>query len=155
MIKAAEWFKKHKIITSLLAFIFLWYVWFHPPFKSTDPASPMFVESLFRLRDYDHVRSFDIDKLKKDLSILFPVGTPKEYVDLMLIDRGGAYIVDQREYTHGKYRYKYQSISLWATPDAWIIDIYYDQNNKVEAIGFGTDFIVGKGYHPKDVAGDK
>jgi hypothetical protein len=153
MSKTTQWFKKHKIITSVLVFTLLWYVWFHPPFKSTDPASPMFVESLFRLRDYDHVRSFDIEKLKRDLPILFPVGTPKEYVDLMLVDRGGANVANQTEYTFGKYSYSYQPISFWFTPDAWFVTVYYDENNKVAAIAIGNDFIVGDNYKPVDNKG--
>lgn len=52
MSKAILWFRKHKIITSVLVFALLWAVWFHPPFKPTDPSSPFFSEKLFRMRDY-------------------------------------------------------------------------------------------------------
>ena len=144
MNKVLAFFKTHKIFTGILILFLLVWFCYSPPIKPTNPSNPLFVESWFRIRDYSGTA------LQRTLPKLFPMGTPKAYVDLMLVERGGASATDQTMFVHGKYAYIYQPISLWFTPDAWRIDVYYSPDNKVEALNFGHEFIVNERYKPQD-----
>ena len=55
------------------------------PFKVTDPSDPKFNPDKFKFEDYPGIPLMT-DALKK----LFPVGTPKEFVEKILVDVGGA-----------------------------------------------------------------
>lgn len=71
------------VLTCLIVLSFVSYFILYPPNKVIDPTQPGFSEENFRLRDYDDL------SLAHALKVLFPKGTPKEYVDLMLVKRGG------------------------------------------------------------------
>lgn len=55
------------------------------PLKVTDPTSPKFVESDFKFEDYAEFRKF-----RQAMEVMFPVGTPKERIDRILVGSGGA-----------------------------------------------------------------
>lgn len=55
------------------------------PFKVTDPADPQFNLEKFRFEDYP-----GIPPMRDALQKLFPVGTPREKVEHILVDVGGA-----------------------------------------------------------------
>lgn len=55
------------------------------PFKVTDPTDPRFDPDKFSFRDYNG-RHETIDAFRK----LFPPGTPKGFVDRVLVEAGGA-----------------------------------------------------------------
>ncbi|THU41878.1 hypothetical protein FAM09_07195 [Niastella caeni] len=151
MNKVSSWVQQHKVLSTILALVFVSYLWYDMPFKATDPASPYFIESLFRMRDYGSASG--VGQLRDNvLPKLFPVGTPKDYVDLMLVDRGGAHIIDITQYNIGGYIYSYKPVQLTFTPDDLNIRIYYDKNMKVEAVNFYGRTVVGKGYKPKKVS---
>lgn len=67
---------------AILAFLAL----FGNPLKVTDPADPCFNPERFSFWDYPMGGG---DK-REVFAALFPVGTPKSYVDHVLIDVGGA-----------------------------------------------------------------
>lgn len=137
MNKALVFFKAHKVFTGFLIIILLGWFSYSAPIKPTNPNNPLFVEQLFRLRDYDR------DSLKMALSALFPVGTPIEYVDLMLVKRGGAEKLD-RSYVGYQYcRYYFKPLRLLFTPDAWWIDIYFNPKNEIEVIMLNRHVVNG------------
>ncbi len=150
MNKLSLWVQRHKILSTVLGLIFVSYLWYDMPFKATDPASSYFVESLFRMRDYQC--GSGVEELKdKVLPVLFPVGTEKKYVDSVLVNTGGASIDDQTKgYAEGAYFYRYLPLCLLFTPDEYIIRVYYDKNETVENIHFAGETVVGnKDFKPK------
>lgn len=56
------------------------------PFKVTDPSDPRFDPDKFKFSNY----SYDDDSLRDAFQKLFPIGTPKDFVDRVLVDAGGA-----------------------------------------------------------------
>ncbi|HRJ65546.1 MAG TPA: hypothetical protein PLW48_00285 [Alphaproteobacteria bacterium] len=52
------------------------------PFIQRDPTAPNFAETQFVLEDYAH-----FDDFRKIMKTLFPVGTPKEKIDYVLVER--------------------------------------------------------------------
>lgn len=131
-------------------FCLIFYIGYAMPFKATDPNSPFFSEQLFRLRDYGKGEGV-VELRDKVLPKLFPVGTSKEYVDLMLVNRGGAEGDNHTTEYEGYYIYRFLPLYLILTPDAYNIRVYYDKNNKVEAIHFARALVVGSDYKPKIV----
>lgn len=145
MNKLLLWVNTHKVLSAILTLVLVSYLWYDMPFKATDPASPFFVESLFRLRDYPP--GSKVEELRdKVLPELFPVGTAKKYVDLMLIERGGAHIIDQTQYSVGRYVYSYTHIRMALTPDAYNIRVIYDKDGKVQVVNFAGKTVVGKNH---------
>lgn len=144
MIKALAFFKAHKVFTGFLIVILLGWFSYSAPIKPTNPNNPLFVEQLFRLRDYDR------DSLKMALSALFPVGTSIKYVDLMLVKRGGAQKLDNTKSRPGYYRYYFKPLRLLFTPDAWWIDVYYSSTNTIDAILFNRHIVNGDPQIVKD-----
>lgn len=145
------WIKQHKILSAFLVILLLSYFWYAPPFKVTDPSNPLFVESWFRLRDYGSAQG--VQELRdKVLPKLFPEGTAKEYVDLMMVTRGGAHIIDQSMYDEGAYVYRFKPLYLFLTPDDFNIHFYF-QDDKVRAIHFAGKMTVGDGYRPTKIPG--
>lgn len=74
----------------IIAFLGLGYILFEPiydrpPWKVIDPADPRFNPVEFRLQDYNVKQ-----RLRWVLPQLFKVGDSQEYVELMLVKRGGA-----------------------------------------------------------------
>ena len=52
------------------------------PFIQRDPTAPNFAETQFVLEDYAH-----FDDFRDIMKTLFPVGTPKEKIDYVLVER--------------------------------------------------------------------
>lgn len=152
MNKFITWIKQHKILSAFLIVLLLGYLWYSPPFKATDPLSPMFSESWFRMRDYASEKGTR-ELRDKVLPKLFPVGTPKEYVDKILVTYGGARLDDHTNVIEGMYIYRYTPLYLMLTPDSFMIRVYYDQNNKVKSIRFAGEVVNGHGYEPKKIPG--
>jgi hypothetical protein len=154
MNKITTFLKRYKKTSIFFGILFVFYLGYAMPFKATDPNSPLFIESLFRLRDYG--RGAGVVELRdKVLPKLFPVGTSKEYVDLMLVDRGGADILDKTHFAVGMYTYTYKPLFLMLTPDAFNIKIFYNQTYKVNGIHFGGKMIVGKNFKAQLSSGEK
>lgn len=65
------------------------------PFKVTDPADPRFKVERFSFYDYWG----DRELLQKTFRILFPPGTNKTFVDKVLIEYGGARILQNTDKT--------------------------------------------------------
>jgi hypothetical protein len=75
------WKKKYAILTALLVVVFLGgFMAFGNPFKVTDPSDPRFNPDKFSFSDYK-----SREELADAFRVLFPVGTPKEFVDRVLI----------------------------------------------------------------------
>jgi hypothetical protein len=148
MNKIATFLKRYKKTSIFFGILFISYMAYAMPFKATDPSSPLFIESLFRLRDYGSDAGA-VELRDKVLPKLFPVGTSKEYVDLMLVDRGGAKEDNHTTIFQGAYFYRFSPFYLIPTPDSFIIRVYYDQNNKVAAVHFAGKYASGNGYKPK------
>ena len=142
MNKLFFWVKSHKAITVLAVAILLPLIIIYKPYKPTNPSNPLFVESWFRLNDYG---LFRFDALKHALKVLFPVGTPKEYVDKMLVEYGGAERTDQARYDREKnwFVYWYKPFYLKLTPDQLMVDVYYDENDKVKILMLNRGLING------------
>lgn len=58
---------------------------FANPFKVTDPAESGFNPDKFSFSDYKSA-----EELRDAFKKLFPVGVPKQFVDRVLVDAGGA-----------------------------------------------------------------
>lgn len=78
--------KKQIIILAILIAVIGIVMSIANPFKVTDPSDPRFNPDKFRFSDY----SYDDDSLRDAFRKLFPIGTPKEYVDRVLVDAGNA-----------------------------------------------------------------
>jgi|GEM_PF-4135758 len=149
MDKLISCIKQHKAVAIIIV-VALGYLWYAMPFKATDPSSPFFSESLFRMRDY--ASNEGIHELQtKVFPKLFPVGTPKSYVDKILSHYGGADIVDDTNDAFGAYTYVYKSLGMMLTPDSIFVTVYYDKNARVEAIWFGKMVVGPTNYKPVPV----
>jgi hypothetical protein len=60
--------------------------------KVTDPASPNFDRTKFRLEDYAH-----FEKFRGVMEVMFPVGTSKEEVDHVMVINNKARIYEEYE----------------------------------------------------------
>lgn len=129
------------IIVSLVSYFIL-----YPPNKVIDPSQPSFSEEKFRLRDYNGA------SLAHALKVLFPKGTPKEYVDLMLVKRGGAGMANQESIERGRFLYGYKPLRAFLVPYSWRIIVYYNNDGKLESLRFGH-YILDKDYKPRPVEG--
>lgn len=63
------------------------------PFIQRDPTAPNFAETQFVLEDYTHFNDF-----RDIMKTLFPVGTPKEKIDYVLVERNKASLWDASNY---------------------------------------------------------
>ncbi len=147
MQKVKTWVRNNRKKSLFLAIIFGFYLWYDMPLVSKDPTSPFFVESLFRMRHYNGNDGALVLR-DKVLPKLFPVGTPKEYVDYILVEKGGGHIIPSQAFI-GMFTYRYMPLYLLLTPDQFDIRVYYNPQNKVEAIIFGWKRVVGSGYKPQ------
>lgn len=77
-----------KIKLTLLAIILglssFWF-WYEAPLKVKDPTDPRFNPDKFAFRDYEQR-----DDLRYAFRELFPLGTPKSFVDRVLVEAGQA-----------------------------------------------------------------
>lgn len=128
--------------TLLFLAAFLWYgILAYPvPWKVIDPTDPRFDPLEFRFSDYDSP-----SYLSEVQPCLFPAGTPKSYVDHILVEIGGASVKkdelpQSHEYYHpNMYTYTYSNLrdrlrhflfSLMS--DDGYMEVRYDSENKVE-----------------------
>jgi hypothetical protein len=148
--KIWNWVKAHKFITVLVIILLTPFVVIYKPYKVTDPSNPLFVEAWFRVTDY---RPFHEDDLKDALRDLFPVGTPKAYVDKMLVDRAGMSVgyagpgyVSKGTIPYYKYSLEvvqYTLIPYRIIPRSYTVRVRYDNTDKVIAVDCYGD-VVGK-----------
>lgn len=137
MDKLRAWVVKHKFIAVLLILFLVPFICIYKPYKATNPANPLFVESWFSLSDYN----FRHDSLSDAVKKLLPVGTNKARADLILVNNGGAEYVDNNSTSPGYYSYLYYPIKLSYNPSR--IDVYVDQDNKIVAVLHNRKLIVG------------
>lgn len=135
------------VVLPLVAFPIIWYglLAYPLPWKELDPLKQEFQIEDFRLTDYS-----DKIILMKALYQIFPVGTPKEKVDDILIKRGGAKSY-RYHYKHPEmlniidYRYKVWNLravfrkivlTLMISPNygGWHVRVKYDKDLRVESI---------------------
>jgi len=69
------------------------------PFIQRDPTAPNFAETQFVLEDYAH-----FDDFRDIMKTLFPVGTPKEKIDYVLVERNKMSINEHPFYEKGPNR---------------------------------------------------
>ncbi len=75
------------------------------PFKVTDPNDPRFNPDKFSFADYNQM---DSPELRKALKKTFPLGTPKKYVNKVLVQGDGAeYHVNKNYENEQIVRYAY------------------------------------------------
>ncbi len=140
--------KRHRVLAAVLVVVGIGYLWYTMPFKVTDPNDPRFVPELFRMRDYasyEGVRELQTKVFPK----LFPIGTPKSYVDKMMIDRGGATINDQSDLDKGDFSYDFMPLNMYG--DSLMMKVFYNCNYKVIALWFAGKWIAGDGYKPETI----
>jgi hypothetical protein len=105
------------------------YNWYEAPFKVKDPAEPGFNPDKFRFRDYYQNDNISLYEAYRKL---FPPGTPKEFVDRVLVDAGGAKGRKLPDANIWLYRRPANSIKGGAQDV-----ISYDDNNRF--VGFGDN----------------
>ncbi|MCB9989805.1 MAG: hypothetical protein H6867_00310 [Rhodospirillales bacterium] len=102
------------------------------PGKVTDPSDPNFDPMQFRFEDYRSREEF-----QPVLRQMFPVGTPKEHIDKILIDAGGAKDKGVTLYSRGFYRYEYKpwyfpitEMLAFSNCMPWSVRVCYDEQQK-------------------------
>lgn len=132
--------------TSVLSVITWYGVLAYPlPWKVTNPAEQGFEISEFRFSDY----SSDNDLILA-LRIMFPAGTEKSNVDLILVDKAGARIRKNKRLPASPippndtmYYYTYRSIRsvvldiVSMMPEGeftWKVSIIYDEDDRIKSI---------------------
>lgn len=124
-------------IASLLGLlvIVVSYVVATAPFKVTDPSDPRFDPMKFNFRDYrgEGLTVSDV------FPVLFPPGTPKDLVDKILVEAGGA-TSRQSELRESQWVYQepayYRGIN--SIKGAPIHVFVFDEHNRVVNIRLGT-----------------
>ena len=107
------------------------------PFKVTDPGDPKFDPVEFKLEDYN-----TIQYLRAALPKLFKKGDSQEYVELMLVERGGASKMIRKE---GGVRYVYDHPSIVQSfpKDRWYsIVVVYSENNEIFTLTLNNEPII-------------
>ncbi|MCB1558099.1 MAG: hypothetical protein KDJ50_04175 [Alphaproteobacteria bacterium] len=132
------------------------------PFKVTDPSDPKFNPDKFKFEDYPGIPLMT-DALKK----LFPVGTPKEFVEKILVDVGGARLeniltAEQIEKKNKSWKgfspelecalikpvrdyYIYGKVPDYILPTKrnWAVGVQYDEDNKLSLLQLNGTTING------------
>lgn len=130
---------------ALSTLFFLWaFVWYgvlaYPvPWKVTEPTDPRFDPLAFRFSDYSP------SYLPEVQPCLFPAGTPKSYVDHILVEIGGASVKkdaflpsyershpNMYTYTYSRFRDRLRHAYFSMLSDKHSIEVRYDSANKVE-----------------------
>lgn len=127
--------------TLLFLAAFIWYgVLAYPvPWKVIDPTDPRFDPLEFRFSDYSPSYLLEVQPC------LFPAGTPKSYVDHILVEIGGAsvkkddlrkhpeyYHPNMYKYTYSRFRDRLRHAYFSMLSDKLYIRVRYDSENKVE-----------------------
>lgn len=133
-------FAKWAFIIVLAIFLFdIAGIWLSShPWKIKDPDDPRFDPTEFRIQDYNAVQSF-----RKVLPKLFEKGDEQEYVEVMLVERGGA-----RKLYHGNnlytYGFKPKNYNRYFLLPArfYNIGVLYDENNALVCLVLGGERII-------------
>jgi hypothetical protein len=99
------------------------------PFKVTDPSDPKFNPDKFRFEDYP-----GIPQMTEALKKLFPVGTPKEFVERVLVKAGGAEAKDNPEADKSSTRIQYYYESWYQFKGGSAINVSFDSNSTVSQV---------------------
>lgn len=101
--------------------------------KIKDPYHPWFEPDQFRFEDYTGSRCM----MKEAMAKLFPPGTPKAFVDRVLVSAGGAHAnPNSNQKNKFNYIYDVKPGPLVFMSHTWNIGISFDQDNKVFDIRF-------------------
>jgi len=108
----------NKKIILLIGAIFLFgiFITIMQPFKVIDPSIEGFDPDSFKISDYK-----DIESIQHAYKALFPPGTPKSYVDRVLVKAGGA----------RAFKFRNEKINLWGYdwpsfyPEGGSRDLFY------------------------------
>ncbi len=109
------------------------------PFKVTDPDHPKFDPVAFQLQDY-----VPMTKFKNVIPKLFKIGDTQEYVELMLVERGGAskkYLENAGFYVYS-FRPKYFPDFHYKV--SYNIGISYTEDNKLLCFTLNTKSMLGQ-----------
>lgn len=101
------------------------------PFKVTDPSDPHFDPMKFSFRDNLFDREAKMDAFRK----LFPIGTPKEFVDEVLIEAGGATSSQSKQLPRV---WRYLEPQYFGFPKGPVHRFIFDENNKVDNIYYSV-----------------
>jgi len=105
------------------------------PFIQRDPTAPNFAETQFVLEDYAHSTDF-----RKIMKTLFPVGTPKEKIDYVLVERNKTItqeypsyeLAPNRKLSAGEKAYRYDKLNKGLIINCkFIIIAVYDSTNRL------------------------
>ena len=107
----------------------------------TDPADPRYDPDKFRYFDYEPLWPGREGKHGDALRKLFPPGTPKEFVDRVLVEAGGAHAVANNNFEHPVWTYYHPKV--WYRPKGSPSDaFYFDDCLRVTQIhAFGEKFL--------------
>lgn len=101
------------------------------PFKVTDPSDPKFNPDKFSFNDYK-----THEELRDAFRKLFPVGTDREFIERVLVNAGGAKIVDTFDfkaegggYLHIRYEEPFNPIRSFKQPIFYTVTL--SQDNKL------------------------
>lgn len=120
------------VIQTFLVLIFFVSIGACNPMKVTDPAASGFDPDKFSFSDYQKPGELE-DAYKK----LFPPGTPKEFVDKVLIKAGGAKSGFSGSERQNIWSYRHPSNDWKGGPKD---RIFFDQTNKLVNISIGGNF---------------
>jgi len=100
--------------------------------KIIDPNHPNFDPLQFKFEDYADPEEAGFSK-HDVFKVIFPIGTPKSYIDKILIDGAGAEIntVSSNEKRTIYYKNKVWNLSSYR------VYLYFDQDSKLINIGAG------------------
>lgn len=101
------------------------------PLKATDPSDPKFNPDNFSFNDH----RFDREAKIAEFKALFPVGTPKAFVDRVLVDTGGGRIL-QIEAPKGWEVWRYDEPPIPFIPGSTGHIFLFDSAGKVQNIYF-------------------
>lgn len=105
------------------------------PFIQRDPTAPNFAETQFVLEDYAH-----FDDFREIMKTLFPVGTPKEKIDYVLVERNKTNINEHpfyekapnRKLAKGEKAFIYSKINKGLIINCkFIVVAVYDNTNRL------------------------
>ena len=105
-----------------------------PLLKITDPTSPLFNPNRFRFNDYTG-REDKVDAFRK----MFSVGTPKEFVDQVLVEAGGAKSAPIKEFPQV---WRYNEPMRFGLPAGPVHIFIFNENNELENIQAFADEIL-------------
>ena len=115
-----------------------------PPWKETDPTNPGFNAEKFEYEDYSYG---NLDKdLQPVLLKMFPQGTPKTYVDSILLERGGAKIYYDEKRDLYVYRFTGKAtleLILTFHRTSSSIVVIYDENDRLKNMKSYNRYLYG------------